>query len=163
MNNIEETNQGISMEHPEGPLLITEDIRSYLYDTAKWTKFLSIIGFVFTALIALAAFGAGAFVSLLGTYSPGNPLAAMGSGFLTVYFLVIALLYFYPSLLMFKHSNAAKKAVLYGDQESLSLAMLNLKSFFKFWGVLMIVLIVFYFLVMLMAIIVGMSNPNMAV
>jgi hypothetical protein len=161
MDNIEETNQGISMDQPEKPLIVTEDIRSYLYDTAKWTKFLSIIGFVFTALIALFAFGSSAFVSLLATYSPGNPLAAMGSGFITVYFLVMALLYFYPSLLMFKHSNAVKKAVLYGDQESLSIAMLNLKSFFKFWGVLMIVLIAFYFLVMLMAVIAGLGTAGL--
>ena len=162
MDNIEETNQGHSTEAPEKPLIITEDIRSYLYDTAKWTKFLSIVGFVFTAMIAIFAFGASAFVSLLGTYSPGNPLAAMGPGFITVYFIVMALLYFYPSLLMFKHSNAVKKAVLYGDQESLSVAMLNLKSFFKFWGVLLIVLIAFYFLVMLMAIIGGLGSAGIS-
>ena len=162
MDNTEETYQENSIEKPEKPLFITEDIRSYLYDMGKWTKFLAIIGFIFTALIALFAFGSAAFVSLLATYSPGNPLAAMGSGFLSVYFLVIALLYFYPSWLMFKHSNAIKKAVLYGDQESLSVAMLNLKSFFKFWGVLMIVLISFYFMVIVMAIVVGISTANMA-
>jgi len=162
MDNIEETNQGISTEQPEKPLIVTEDVRSYLYDMSKWTKFLSIIGFVFTALIALFAFGSSAFVSILATYSPENPLAAMGSGFLTVYFLVMALLYFYPSLLLFKQSNAVKKAVLYGDQESLSTAMLNLKSFFKFWGVLMIVLIAFYLMFMLMAIIVGMGTAGLS-
>ena len=61
---------------------------------------------------------------------------------------------------MFKHSNAARKAVLYGDQESLSVAMLNLKSFFKFWGVLMIVLMAFYFLVILMAVITGLGAAS---
>ncbi len=160
MDNIEETNEDISMEYPEKPLIITEDVRSYLYDTAKWAKFLSIIGFVFTAMITLFAFGSSAFVSILASISPGNPLAAMGSGFITVYFLVMALLYFYPSLLMFKHANASRKAILYGDQESLSVAMLNLKSFFKFWGVLLIVLIAFYFLVMLMAVITGLGAAS---
>ena len=51
MDNLEETNEGISMEYPEKPMVITEDVRSYLYDISKWTRFLSIIGFVFTALI----------------------------------------------------------------------------------------------------------------
>ncbi|WP_432711886.1 DUF5362 family protein [Pedobacter sp.] len=162
MDNIEETVEDTPMDNPEKPLIITEDVRSYLYETSKWTKFLSILGFVFTAMIALFAFGSGAFISLLSKYSPGSALGAMGSGFLTVYFLVMAMLYFYPSLMLFKNSKATQKAVLYGDQESLSAAMLSMKSFFKFWGVLMIVLIVFYVLVLLMAIVVGMSAANMA-
>jgi len=158
MDNIEETNQERSAEHIQQPLVITEDIRSYLYDTAKWTKFLSIVGFVISALVAMMGFGAGAFVSVLAKMSPGNPLAAMGSGFLTVYFLVIALLYFYPSLLMFKHSNAANKAILYGDQDSLAEAMINLRSFFKFWGILMIVLISFYVLTIVLFIVAGLGS-----
>jgi hypothetical protein len=157
MDNIEEKNQELSAELPQQPLIITEDIRSYLYDMAKWTKFLSIVGFVITALVAMMGFGAGAFVAVLAKMSPGNPLGAMGSGFLTVYFLVIALLYFYPSLLMFKHSNATNKAILYGDQESLADAMNNLKSFFKFWGILMIVLISFYVLTLILVIVAGMG------
>jgi hypothetical protein len=162
MENIEETNSEFSQENIEKPMVITEDIRSYLYDTAKWTKFLSVMGFVFTALIAMFAFGAGTFVSVLGKMSPGNPLAAMGAGFITVYFLVMALIYFYPSLLLFKHSNSIKKAVLYGDQESLSDAMLNLKSFFKFWGVLFIVIIAFYFLAVVMAVITSMGAASIS-
>ena len=158
MDNLEETNQERTAELIQQPLVITEDIRSYLYDTAKWTKFLSIVGFVITALVAMMGFGAGAFVAVLAKMSPGNPLAAMGSGFLTVYFLVIALLYFYPSLLLFKHSNAANKAILYGDQDSLADAMVNLRSFFKFWGILMIVLISFYILTIILFIVAGLGS-----
>lgn len=158
MDNLEETNQERIAELSQQPLVITEDIRSYLYDTAKWTKFLSIVGFVITALVAMMGFGAGAFVAVLAKMSPGNPLAAMGSGFLTVYFLVIALLYFYPSLLLFKHSNAANKAILYGDQDSLADAMVNLRSFFKFWGILMIVLISFYILTIILFIVAGLGS-----
>lgn len=157
MDNIEETNQEISAEHPQQSLIITEDIRSYLYDTAKWTKFLAVVGFVISALVAMMGLGAGAFVSVLAKMSPGNPLGAMGPGFLTVYFLVIALLYFYPSLLLYKHANAANKAILYGDQDSLAEAMINLKSFFKFWGILMIVLISFYLLTIILVVVAGMG------
>lgn len=142
------------------PLTITEDIRSYLYETAKWTKFLSIIGFIFTAIMVLFTFGIGAFITALSKLSPANPMLAMGSGFLTVYCLLIALLYFYPSLLMFKHSNAAKKAVLYGDQLSLSAAMSSMKSFFKFWGILMIIMIALYVIIFIMAIIGGIAAAS---
>lgn len=160
MNQIEDPNQAPSESLPFEPLIITEDIRSYMYDMAKWTKFLSIVGFVMTALVVFAAIGSTAFMNTLSTISPGNPMAAMGSGFLTVYLFVIGILYFYPSLLMFKHSNAAKKAILFGEQESLSVAMQNLKSFFKFWGVLMIVLIVFYGMVVIAAIAVSVTAAS---
>eukprot|EP01133_Synstelium_polycarpum_P014005 gene14005-16509_t len=145
--------------HPEIQLIVTEDIRSYLYDMAKWTKFLAIVGFIITGLTAMAAFGMGALMSALAKINPMMP--ALGSGVLTVYFLLIALLYFYPSLLMYKHSTAAYKAVLYGDQLSLSVAIKNLKSFFKFWGILMIVVIALYVLIFLLAIVGGITAASM--
>lgn len=144
MENFEETSPENHEEPAAIQLVVTEDIRSYLYDMSKWTKFLSILGFVFTAFLVMFAFGSGAFIQVLAKVSPGNPFLAMGTGFVTIYFLLIALLYFYPSLLMFRQSNATQKAVLYGDQASLSVAMSSLKSFFRFWGILMIVIIVFY-------------------
>lgn len=158
MNDIEEVNQETVAEFPERPLIITEDIRSYMYDMVRWTKFLAIVGFVFTALIAMMGIGAGAFIKVMTAMSPGSPLAALGTGFLTVYFLLIALLYFYPSFLLLKHSNAAKKAILYGEQEGLSAAMLALKSFFKFWGILMIILIALYGLIIVGSIAAGIGS-----
>ena len=157
MNNIEETNEDVSTSFPENPLVVTEDIRSYMYDTAKWTKFLAIVGFVFSALVAMAALGAGAFITLLNKMNPGNSFGALGTGFFTVYLLLMGLLYFYPSLLLFKHANAAKKAILYGDQENLSIAMRNMKSFFKFWGVLMIVILGLYAMIFLVGIAAGVG------
>ncbi len=145
--------------HPEIQLIVTEDIRSYLYDMAKWTKFLAIVGFIVTGLTAMAAFGAGAFMAVMAKINP--LIANISSGVFTLYFLIIALLYFYPSLLMYKHSTAANRAVLYGDQLSLSVAVKNLKSFFKFWGILMIVVIALYVLIFLLAIVGGIAAASM--
>jgi hypothetical protein len=138
-------------------LWISEDIRSYIYDTAKWTKFLSVVGFVFSAMIALSAFGTAAFLGTLAKVSPGNPLVQIGSTVLTVVYLLIALLQFYPSFLLFKFSSAATLAVLYADQTSLSVAMSKMKSFFKFWGVITIVFISFYIL-MMVTVILGVAG-----
>ncbi|MCD0489220.1 DUF5362 family protein [Pedobacter sp. MC2016-14] len=145
-------------ENPEEQsetLIITEDIRSYIYDTAKWTRFLAVIGFVFSAFTAMFAFSAPGILSTLATVEPTNPLLQLGSEALMLIFLIFALLYFYPSLLLFNFASAAKNAVLYADQEGLSTAMNKLKSFFKFWGVLMMVLILFYLFAILLSIVGG--------
>ena len=144
-------------------LIITEDIRSYIYETAKWTKFLSIIGFIGTGFLVLISFSVGAIISAAGTFmGPANPYAAMGSGVLTVTMLLTALLYFYPSFILFKYSNAARKAVLYEDQHSLAVAAAKMKSFFKFWGILTIVMLAFYVLFFLIMVVAGIGAATMA-
>ncbi|WP_256007534.1 MULTISPECIES: DUF5362 family protein [Pedobacter] len=136
----------------EQPLMISEDIRSYLYETAKWAKFLSIIGFVITVFIVLLAFSPGAFLASMNSVAgESNPYAAMGASGLTVMFMIIALIYFYPSFMLFKYANAAKQAVLFGDQPKLEVAMATMKSFFKFWGILTIVVLAFYLIAFISA------------
>jgi hypothetical protein len=164
---MEEINDNTSDQNqqPEPVLLtITEDVRSFIYETSKWTKFLSIVGFVFTGFMVLVSLSVGAILSSMNSLvgAQNNPYAAMGSGFLTVFLLITAAIYFYPSFILFKFSTAAKQAVLYGDQGSLSLAMGKMKSFFKFWGILLIVLLAFYALAILSAIIAGVGAASMA-
>jgi len=162
MSDFEEIKQNPEEEEETGALWITEDVRSYVYETAKWTKFLSVVGFVFSALTAITAFGASAFLTSLATVSPGNPLLKMGSAAITILYLLIALIQFYPSFLLFKFSTSATQAILYADEASLSIAMSKLKSFFKFWGILTMIFIGFYIMVLLSAIVIGLGASGIA-
>ena len=154
MDDFEETKPEFQGEEEVDALWILEDVRSYIYDMAKWTKFLSVVGFVLSAMMALFAFvGTQAYVDMMAAASPGNPILKIGAGGFTIIYLLVALLQFYPSFLLFKFSNAAMQAVLFADQASLSIAMAKLKSFFKFWGVLTMVFIGFYVFVILGAVI----------
>jgi len=157
MDNFEEIKPELIESEEADTLWVSEDVRSYIYEASKWTKFLSIVGFVFTAMIAISAFSAGAVLNSLAMLSPENPLVKMGSAAVTVLYLLFALLYFYPSFLLFRFSNAASQAVLYADQASLGAAMSKLKSFFKFWGILTIVFIIFYILGIIFAVTIAMS------
>ncbi|SMD01592.1 DUF5362 family protein [Pedobacter africanus] len=133
-------------------LVVTEEIRSYIYETAKWTRFLSIVGLVFSAFLALMAFSANGLIEGLATAAPSSPLVQLGTTFLTVYFLCISLMLFYPSFLLFKYSNAANTAVLYADQENFTVAMKKMKSVFKFWGIVTIVILALNVISVLLAI-----------
>jgi hypothetical protein len=162
--NPEETTQNDPQEQDEVFLTVTEDIRSYIYETAKWSKFLSIVGFVVTGIMILFSFSAEALISTMNgkVGAANNPWAALGGGFLTVVFLLSALLYFYPSLLMFKYANSAKQAVLYGDQPALSEAMSKMKSFFKFWGIITITILGLYIISFLLGIVAYLGAGSVA-
>ena len=135
----------------EVKLIVTEEMRSYIYDITKWAKFLSFVGFALAALLVLVSFSV---PSLLGS----NPalakqfgaLGQSGSMAITIIYLALGLFYFYPSLLLLRISNNGKQGVLFGSQESLNTAMQNVKSLFKFWGIITIAVIVGYFLLIFM-------------
>lgn len=152
MDNFEEITPELQEDAEVDALWITEDIRSYIYQAAKWTRFLSIVGFVFAAMFVMSAFSVGAIYSALSSAMPGNPLLKLGPAVLTVFYLLIGLLQFYPSFLLYKFSTSANKAVLFADQPSLGEAISKLKSFFKFWGVLTIALIAMYILMIVMVV-----------
>jgi len=144
MEDLEQTPQEVK-------LVVTEEMRSYIYEISKWARFLSIIGFILSAFLIIGSFGIGAAL----TANPSmvaqlGPLSGAGAIGVTIIYLILALMYFYPSLLLFRFSNKGKQGVLYGDQESLDNAMMNMKSLFKFWGIFTIVIMIGYFLFMLL-------------
>jgi hypothetical protein len=153
MDDLEEIKPAYENKEENDRLEVSEDMRSYIYDMAKWAKFLAIVGFVFCAMIVLSAFSTSAMMAGLAASSPGNPMLALGASGLMIIYLLIGLLQFYPSFLLYKFSTAAMQAVLFGDQEGLNLAMGKLKSFFKFFGILTIVFLLFYILIIVAAVI----------
>lgn len=157
MDNFEEINPVEPQEDEVEALWISEDVRSYLYEAAKWTKFLAIVGFVFAGMTAIGAFGAGAVINSISAVSPNNPIMKLGAAGLTIMYLLLALFEFYPSFLLYRFAAATNQAVLYGDQQSLSVAMSKIKSFFKFWGIITIIFVAFYAIMIIFMAVVGVA------
>lgn len=156
-NNIEQTTTFEEQNNPP-QLIVTENMRSYLYDMAGWTKFLGIVGFIFSGLMVLVALSMGAMFGTLSQMRGMEMYSALGSGVLTFVLLFYALLFLYPSLMLFSYSVKAKQGVLYGDQLSLETSISKLKSFFKFYGIMMIIAIAFYILIFLFAVVGSMAG-----
>ncbi len=156
-NNIEQTTTFEEQSNPP-QLIVTENMRSYLYDMAGWTKFLGIVGFIFSGLMVLVALSMGAMFSTISQMPGMEMYSAMGGGVLTFILLLYALLFLYPSLMLFSYSVKAKQGVLYADQLSLETGIRKLKSFFKFYGIMMIIVIALYLLIFLFAIVGGMAG-----
>lgn len=135
----------IEITQPEVKLVVTEEMRSYIYEIAKWASFLAIVGFAFAGITILSAFTIGAVMnSNPQLLAMANNMGAAAGVVFTVMFLMLAFAIFYPSLLMFKYATKAKIGVLYGDQASLDEAMSKLKSLFKYWGIITIIYLGFY-------------------
>jgi hypothetical protein len=68
----------------------------------------------------------------------------MSGGLITLLYLGGALLYFFPILYLFRFSTKAKTALNSGSDLELTEAFQNLKSHYKFVGILTIVMIGLY-------------------
>src|SRR5690349_7965252 len=98
---------------------------SFLSDTAKWAKFLSIVGFVFTGILVLVAFFLGNLISSLSPFGA----ALSGVGFLgTVFYLGVAVLIFFPNWFLFNFARKIQAAFLHNDQATLNASLSNMKS-----------------------------------
>lgn len=123
----------------------------FLKETAKWTRFLSIVGFVFIGFMVLASFTIGSIFSAMptGDIMPFPPII------FTVMYLLIAALYFFPILYLYRFSTSMLKAVDFQNQTDLEQAFSNLKSHYKFMGILTIIILGFYALMFLFGILGG--------
>lgn len=131
-------------------LQIDTTAHAYLAETAKWGNFLSILGFIFSGIIAIAALFAGSLLGSMGS-AFGNT-SAIGAGFVTVIYLLIAALYFFMSLYLYRFSTKMKAALYTNDQDSLNNSFLNLKSLYRMMGILTIIYLGFLALALIIGI-----------
>lgn len=128
----------------------------YLKEIAKWGKFLSIVGFVVTGLIVILALFAGTIFATLSNLTPGG--SSLPGGFsvlITIVYLALAVLYFFPCYFLYKFSSKAKQAIDSGEKEILYESFSNLKACFRFIGIMTIILLSIYALFFLIAIVAG--------
>ncbi|MCD8539943.1 MAG: DUF5362 domain-containing protein [Leadbetterella sp.] len=116
--------------------------QQYLKETARWAKFLAIVGFVMTGFIVLAALFAGTLLSTLSAVS--SELAFFPTAGITILYLFVAGLYFFPCLFLFQASQKLTLALQSGSSEELTTAFEKLKNFFRFVGIMTLVIISLY-------------------
>jgi Family of unknown function (DUF5362) len=63
---------------------------------------------------------------------------------LTVFYLVLALLFFFPCFYLYQFSAKMQSAVKAPSQENFDESLLNLKSMFKFYAIFTIVILSLY-------------------
>lgn len=127
---------------------LTHQSRDFLKETAKWTKLLSILGFIGIGLMIL--FGI-FFGTLINKISGNNPNVNLGSSqiLLAVTYIVLALIYLMPVYYLYNFSVKMKEALLINNEDSLTAAFSNLKSHYKFIGIFMVIILSIYAMIFL--------------
>lgn len=130
----------------QGESALTTNSLNYLTETAKWAKFLSILGFIGLGLMII-----GALFGLLMGNSLGGAMSAMGGNgpslqIMSLLYLVIAALYFFPIYYLYNFAVKMKESLTNSDSMTMESAFENLKSHYKFMGIFAIVILSLYVL-----------------
>ncbi len=122
----------------------------YLTESARWGKFLAIMGFIGCGLMVIMAF----FIPAVFTQAP--PYNTMSSSFnsgmkvgMAIVYLILAFMMFFPCLHLYKFSVKMQSAVKTLNQENFEESLMSLKSMFKFCGVFTIIILSFYALIII--------------
>jgi len=145
------------MENPDllnNDLQVSPAVQSYLLETAKWGKFLSILGFIGCGLMLIVAFLFPAMMSAVPTPTrQGAQITGTVGTVMTIVYIVFAILFFFPCLYLYRFSVKAQSSLRAISQEQFEESLMNLKSTFKFYGIVAIVILSFYALAFIVGII----------
>ena len=123
-------------QHGHG-LIVNEEAKLYLKEACRWAKILSIIAFV---MIGLGILISVALAVSMSTYG----INYMGSIGLSLIYLLVAAVYIYPLWKLYNFSTRGNRAIEFDDSLELSACLYELKSCFRFIGILTIALIALY-------------------
>lgn len=132
----------------EQKLALTEFTITYLTEIRKWAHFLSIMGFISIGLMVIGSLFVGLAFSSLPIGNQDIPFPGTGFAF---FYLLFALLYFFPVYYLYQFSVKMKTALLEKSESYLETSFMFLKSNFKFVGILTIVMLALYSIILLVA------------
>jgi len=140
-------------------LTIDPVTKAHLYETAKWARFISIIGFVFLCLMVVAGISAGFLFSSMSNidaeFDTPSPMASVFTGGMIFFYILMAAIMFFPLLYLYRFAARVKFSIEGNDQETLISSFHQLKMCFRYVGIFTIILIGFYALIFIFAILAG--------
>jgi hypothetical protein len=135
----------------ERSITLHEGELSPLVSAAKWTKYLSILGFVGIGLYALI------FIFLLFAVAVAGPRASAEMIPALIIIPIFIGLYIAPVISLYKFSSKTIEGVQFMNKEILLHAFDQLRSHFRYVGILTIVMIGLYVLIIILAIVAGIA------
>lgn len=130
-------------------VILSDQIKRHLIAISKWSKFLSILGFIGLGLMVLGAIAILVVGVSFGSLIGGGASGALGASMIALLYLVMAVIYFFPCYYLFKSSTGIQNGIYSNNQESFNSGFENLKSHYKFIGIMMIVILSMYVLIMI--------------
>lgn len=108
-----------------------------LRQTKPWVRLMSVFGFIATAIVVLA-------ISLPALIKPGGP-EPEGIGAM-IGAMIVGVIYFFPSLFLFQYASRIGALMRSGRRVDLDYALQAQRSFWRFVGVIAIIVLGIYVL-----------------
>jgi hypothetical protein len=120
--------------------------KAHLSETARWAKFLAIVGLIGIVLLVVGGLAYSIWItsmmqSIQDRYD-GFPSQRYSSGLAigsAVLFIIAAAVAFFPMLYMLRFANRMRTALNGNDQQSLNTSFQNLKIYFRYVGIITII------------------------
>ena len=143
----------------QNTLIITDEIKSFLKETSKWSKIMAIIGFVGLGLMVLIGVLSWLFFGVVTSGNSGMSGISGGfGGIMAFIYIILAIFYYFPIIYLYRFSTNIKTAIDSDDQNQLAIAFENLKKHYKFIGILAITIIIIYIVIFIVSLIVGAGS-----
>ena len=127
-------------------LQVDQTAMAYLRDAARWAKFLAVAGFIFCSLFVVVAILFLSILSSLFNSVGSNGVAGIGAVPISLVYILIAILNFFPCLYLYNFATKMQVALTANDQEQLNVSFKNMRAFYRFVGVMMIIGVGFFLL-----------------
>jgi len=132
-------------------LKLTENSLNFMTEVVKWAKFLAICSFVGLGIMAL--FGLGMIILQFEGLGNGIQVVVMG-----IFYILMAVLYFFPAMYLYRFATACAEAIENLNDDTLEDGLENLKSLFRFTGILTIIVLSLYAVIIISTIAVYLIN-----
>jgi hypothetical protein len=116
---------------------VTQPMLLLLRQTKPWVMFISVMGFIYVGLMVFIGVVA---MFVFSRFSGTGTIAS--SGMFTILNVLMGILYFFPSLFLFKFASSIGRLLDGGGAIEMEEALSNQKSFWKFIGILVIVALI---------------------
>ena len=126
-------------------MVVNESMKADLLTSAKWAKFLCIVGCIGIVLMIAVGIIVIAFSNKF-TSIPGMTGIQSVMG---VTYLITAILMIYPIVKGFQFANGTKAACLTGNEAELARGFAGMRSYLQFIGVLTIIVLIIYGLMLI--------------
>jgi len=146
--------QDIPGTPPPIGVAVTAATIEHLRRAKPWVRFIAVMSFIGSVLLVVL----GLVLAVMGSALPAmfggssNPGVGIGMG---IVYLLLALLYIFPGLYLWRYANAIDSLVRYPQSLTLEEAMKHQTAFWRFVGILSAVMIAIYAVIFALAAVFG--------
>jgi hypothetical protein len=137
--------------------------KAHLSDTARWARFLAVFGIIMLfAFMIITLLGVTMFADQsVGIFPDGSSSTQISNAAkisMVVSAVVITVVTFFPLLFLLRFASRMRRALAANDQQNLNESFLNLKIYFRYLGIVVIIVLVVYLLIFIIGVLAASTN-----